>query len=59
MAVPAVGIGVATLDISTTTAVTWFTAVLLALLATVGALTVGSAAAPRSPGRLTVPARPG
>jgi hypothetical protein len=47
MAVPAVGIGVATRSISATAAVTGFTGVLLVLLATVGALTVRSAAAPK------------
>jgi hypothetical protein len=45
MAVPALGIGVAERYISATTAVTWFTGVLLALLAAVAALTVRSAAA--------------
>jgi MFS family permease len=47
MAVPAVGIGVATRYTTATAAVTWFTGVLLVLLATVGALTVRSAAAPK------------
>jgi hypothetical protein len=42
-----VGIGVATRYTSATVAVTWFTGVLLVLLATVAALTVGSAAAPK------------
>jgi hypothetical protein len=46
-----VGIGVATLDISATAAVTWFTGGLLVLLATVGALTVRSAAVPKRPPR--------
>jgi hypothetical protein len=52
MAVPAVGIGVATHYISATVAVTWFTGALLALLATVGALTVRSPAAPKRTPRL-------
>jgi MFS family permease len=52
MAVPAVGIGVATHYISATVAVTWFTGGLLALLATVGALTARSAAAPKPTPRL-------
>ena len=47
MAVPALGIGVAERYISATTAVTWFTAVLLLLLAAVATLTVRSAAASR------------
>jgi hypothetical protein len=50
--VPAVGIGVATHYISATVAVTWFTGGLLALLATVGALTARSAAAPKPTPRL-------
>jgi hypothetical protein len=45
MAVPALGIGVAERYISATAAVTWFTGVLLLLLAAVAALTVRSAAA--------------
>ena len=45
MAVPALGIGVAERYISATTAVTWFTGVLLLLLAAVAALTIRSAAA--------------
>ena len=44
MAVPALGIGVTTRYISATTAVTWFAAVLLVLLATVAMLSVHSAA---------------
>jgi hypothetical protein len=52
MAVPAVGIGVATHYISATVAVTWFTGALLALLATVGALTVRTPAAPKRTPRL-------
>jgi hypothetical protein len=50
MAVPAVGIGVATRSTSATAAVTWFTGVLLILLATVGVLPVRSGpAAKRTP----------
>jgi MFS family permease len=45
MAVPALGIGVAERYISATTAVTWFTGVLLLLLAAVAALTIRSAVA--------------
>jgi hypothetical protein len=45
MAVPALGIGVAERYISATAAVTWFTGVLLVLLAAVAALTIRSAAA--------------
>jgi MFS family permease len=52
MAVPAVGIGVATHHISATAAVTWFTGGLLALLATVGVLTARSAPAPKPTPRL-------
>jgi MFS family permease len=48
LAVPAVGIGLATHYTSATAAVTWFTGVLLALLAAVAALTARSAPAPRT-----------
>jgi predicted MFS family arabinose efflux permease len=47
LAVPAVGLGVATHYLSDTAAVTWFTGVLLVLLATVGVLTARSAPAPK------------
>jgi hypothetical protein len=47
LAVPAVGIGVATRYISATAAVTGSSGLLLVLLATVGALTVRSAPAPK------------
>jgi hypothetical protein len=50
--VPALGIGVAERYISATAAVTWFTGVLLALLAAVGALTARSAAASKRTSQL-------
>jgi MFS family permease len=51
LAVPAVGIGLATHYMSATAAVTWFTGVLLALLAIVGVLTARSAPALERPPR--------
>ncbi|WP_335973411.1 MFS transporter [Streptomyces sp. CA2R106] len=49
LSVPALGVGVATLDVSTTTAMTWFTAVLLLMLAAVALL--GRRAATGAPAR--------